>query len=555
MPDRNQDSSIPGNLPHNRESLSSQNWFLLQQFNFYRLAVALTASLLALLPLTSAPFGDHSPRAFAITSILYLLITVAAVMMIHKRRPGFMQQTLSLTLLDIVSISILMHASGGLGSGIGLLLLVAIAEVSVLLSRRQTLLLAAVATLSVLIEHSWDGIFHDGTLLSELIQGYPKVGLMGFGLFLTAAVVNGLASRLRQTTALAKSQEVSLSNIGRINDLIIQNMQSGVVVCDNYGRIRTLNDAAQTFLSLTETPWLDQSLETQAPELSAQLSDWISHPVERTRKLLRTSAGFTLMPRFIFVGSERNYTGIVIFLEDTEVLRQQAQQLKMAALARLAASIAHEVRNPLSAISNAAQLLRETTPEDDPESSRLLEIIMNHAKRVNEIVENITQLSRRDRTSRERTPLCSWANEFVSQYSQGTEASAEAIEILCDADDLEVCVDPSQIYQVIANLCQNAIRHSPPFVGQALVRLHIGIGPQERPYLDVIDWGKGIPPEIAQNVFDPFFTTTSQGTGLGLYISRELCEGNGALLQLMPAEEKGSRFRVSFAKAEECSDK
>jgi len=339
-----------------------------------------------------------------------------------------------------------------------------------------------------------------------------------------------------------------------INDLIIQNMQSGVVVCDNYGRIRALNDAAQTFLGLKHKNWQDQPLETQAPELATQLVDWVSHPVERTRKLLKTSVGFTLMPRFIFVGNERNYTGIVIFLEDTEVLRQQAQQLKMAALARLAASIAHEVRNPLSAISNAAQLLRESTDTEDKESRRLLEIIMDHGKRVNEIVENITQLSRRDRTSRERTPLLGWAHDFVAQYSQGAAVPEEAIEIEGEVDDLEVCVDPSQIYQVVTNLCQNAIRHSDPFTGQKLIRLQIGLDMMDRPYLDVIDWGAGIPPEIAQNIFDPFFTTSSQGTGLGLYISRELCEGNGALLQLMPAAEKGSRFRITFARAEECSD-
>ena len=553
MADNSHNSENPGSIADQGATLG-QNWFLLQQFNFYRLAIALTASLLALLPMASSPFGEHAPKSFSIAAILYLMLSVAAVISIRNRHPDFNQLVIWLALTDTMIISVLMHASGGLGSGIGLLILVTIAECGVLLDRNKTLAVAGVATLAVLVEHSWGGLFHQAVELGDVIQGLPKVGLMGFGLFLTATVVNGLASRLRLTTALAQSQEVSLSNIGLINDLIIHNMQSGVVVCDNHGRIRTLNEAAQTFLGLERAEWQDQPMESQTPELTAQLMEWIEHPVQRTRKLLRTTAGFTLMPRFIFVGHERNYSGIVIFLEDTEVLRQQAQQLKMAALARLAASIAHEVRNPLSAISNAAQLLRETTDEIDQESRRLLEIIMDHTKRVNEIVENITQLSRRDRTSRERTPLSAWTRDFVSQYSQGTEAPADAIEIVSDAEDLEVCVDPSQIYQVVANLCQNAIRHSPPFEGQKLVRLRVGTDTQERPFLDVIDWGKGVPPEIAQNIFDPFFTTTSQGTGLGLYISRELCEGNGALLQLMPQGETGSRFRITFAKAEECSE-
>jgi len=536
------------------EGIPSQNWFLLQQFNFYRLAIAFFTSILALIPLESSPFGALSPNIFAISALTYLVIAALAIAITNNRQVDFYHLLQGLTVIDIVVITTLIHASGGLASGIGLLLLVSIAECSVLLERRRTFALAGIATASVLLEYTLTTFYQSHESLASYAHGLPKIGLMGFGLFLTAAVVNGLASRLRQTAALVKSQEISLGNVEIINDLIIQNMQSGVVVCDNYGRIRALNDAAQNFLGLKHKNWQDQPLETQAPELATQLVDWVSHPVERTRKLLKTSAGFTLMPRFIFVGNERNYSGIVIFLEDTEVLRQQAQQLKMAALARLAASIAHEVRNPLSAISNAAQLLRETTEEEDKESRRLLEIIMDHGKRVNEIVENITQLSRRDRTSRERTPLLGWAHDFVAQYSQGADVPEEAIEIESDLDDLEVCVDPSQIYQVVTNLCQNAIRHSDSFNGQKLIRLQIGLDMMDRPYLDVIDWGAGIPPEIAQNIFDPFFTTSSQGTGLGLYISRELCEGNGALLQLMPSAEKGSRFRITFARAEECSD-
>jgi len=537
------------------EGIPGQNWFLLQQFNFYRLAVAFFASVMALLPLEASPFGEHAPNNFAISALSYLVISAVAIGVTNNRRFDFYLLLQGLAILDIVVISILMHASGGLASGIGLLLLVTIAECSVLLERRRTLALAAFATISVMVEYTWTSYSAGDFNANSFAHGLPKIGLMGFGLFLTAAVVNGLASRLRQTTALVKSQEISLGNVEIINDLIIQNMQSGVVVCDNYGRIRALNDAAQNFLGLKHQNWQDQPLETQAPDLATQLVDWVGHPVERTRKLLKTSVGFTLMPRFIFVGNERNYSGIVIFLEDTEVLRQQAQQLKMAALARLAASIAHEVRNPLSAISNAAQLLRETTDEQNKESRRLLEIIMDHGKRVNEIIENITQLSRRDRTSRERTPLLGWAHDFVAQYSQGAGTPEEAIEIVGKLEDeLEVCVDPSQIYQVVTNLCQNAIRHSDPYDGQKLIRLEVGLDMMERPYLEVIDWGKGIPPEIAQNIFDPFFTTTSQGTGLGLYISRELCEGNGALLQLMPPGEIGSRFRITFARAEECSE-
>lgn len=554
MSDVTQTSGETGGSALSKAGTLRRNWFLLRQFNYYRIGIAIITTGIALLPVTVTPFGIHAPQMFSVSALAYLLIAVFGMAMIQNRHPEFQTQVISLAIWDIILITLLMHASGGLSSGLGLLLLVAVAECGVLVDRRRLILLASLATLAVLVEHSWTHFYEGIQEPGQLMHGYTQVAIMGVGFFVTATLVNTLADRLHNTTLMIERQELSLSNMGQVNDLIIQNMQSGVVVCDSKGMVRALNDAAQTFLGIQGPVTSEAPLATLTPELAEQLSDWISKPIERTRKLLRTGAGYTLMPRFIFMGDERRHSGVVIFLEDTEVLRQQAQQLKMAALARLAASVAHEVRNPLSAISNAAQLLQESTDDEDAESRRLLQMIMDHGKRVNVIIENITQLSRRDRTSRERLPLYTWTVDFVRQYAQGSEVPAEAIDIITEAGDIEACVDPNQIYQVVANLCQNAIRHSPAYEGSILVRLQIGADKSGRPYLDVIDWGKGVPPEIAQNIFDPFFTTTAQGTGLGLYISRELCEGNGAMLQLLPAPERGSQFRITFAKAEECGD-
>jgi two-component system sensor histidine kinase PilS (NtrC family) len=257
------------------------------------------------------------------------------------------------------------------------------------------------------------------------------------------------------------------------------------------------------------------------------------------------------MPRFVLIGDKQD-SGALIFLEDTAILRHQAQQLKMAALARLTASIAHEIRNPLGAITNAAQLLGESAATPTGEEQRLLRIIGDQSRRMNVIVENVMQLSRRDHVNPKRVALGAWLREFVSQFCDSVRMPTDAIAVL-EESPVRVCMDVDQLYQVVGNLCQNAFRHSGAFSGERSVELRYGSDGGD-PYLDVVDWGSGITPEVADNIFDPFFTTTPKGTGLGLYIARELCEGNGGRLDYYPGEGVGSRFRITFSKAEHCAE-
>jgi len=176
----------------------------------------------------------------------------------------------------------------------------------------------------------------------------------------------------------------------------------------------------------------------------------------------------------------------------------------------------------------------------------------NHSKRMNVIVENITQLSRRDRTEPVRLRVDEWMNEFVVQFAQGAEAPVEAFTVYNDEPGLQACVDPDQLYQIAANLCQNALRHSPEYTDKPLIKIQTYASEQGRPVIDVIDWGPGVRADIVDSIFDPFFTTTPQGTGLGLYICRELCESNGGRLEYTPNTGGGSIFRVTLSRAEEC---
>lgn len=531
-------------------TVTAQNWDLLQKFNVYRVVMAVAFLGIALIPGSFPPFGETGPGWYVLASMLYTVTGVTAIFSIRLRTPDFETQATVLAFLDIALIALIMHNSGGLSSGLGLLMLVSVAECSVLLGRRMTIFYASLGTIAALVEHSWPLLTATDISIQAISKGYPQVGVLGIGLFITATLGNTLATRLRSTAALAEKRGLDLANLASVNELIIERMQSGVVVCDNEGRVREMNNAAMTYLGISQLSHL-QPLGEVSEELNDQLKEWSGNPVQRTMRILRTPAGYALLPRFILLGEAAKPLGTLMFLEDTEALKQQAQQLKMAALARLTASIAHEIRNPLSAVTNAAQLLKESISGDE-ETGRLLSIMENHSKRMNVIVENITQLSRRDRTEPVRLRVDEWLNEFIVQYAQGADTSVEALTVFSDDPGLQACVDPDQLYQIAANLCQNALRHSPEYTDKPLVKIQTYANEQGRPVVDVIDWGSGVRADIVDSIFDPFFTTTSQGTGLGLYICSELCESNGGRLEYKPNKGGGSIFRVTLSRAEEC---
>lgn len=537
-----------------RAAVDAQNWKLLEYFNFYRLAIALAASGIAISVGKFAPFGEAHPGLFLSTSVVYAILSLTAAFSIHWQKPDYDSQAALLSFADVTLLTIVMHASGGLDSGLGVMLVVAIAGTSLMLGKRLTIFYASLATIAVLLEHSWGWITGAVTTDSEMLEGFPQVGLFGVGLYATAFFGYLLTTRLRATEELAQRRGVDVANLTQLNELVIQRMQSGVVVCDPRGDIRLINQSAQKYLGIHNEAEKKSPLNEISPDLAIQLFQWLGNSaVNRGRKVFTSRVGYSLLPRFVSLGDDKNAVKL-IFLEDMSILKQQAQQLKMAALARLTASIAHEIRNPLGALTNAAQLLGETMNAENAEEKRLVKIIDEQSKRMNVIVQNVTQLSRRDRINPVRLELEPWLEDFLRQYGDTVSVPRDAF-VTQGIQGLSLCVDPDQLYQVVSNLCQNALRHSPPFTGTPLIKFQGNRDGEDRPILDVIDWGAGVNPDIADNIFDPFFTTTPKGTGLGLYIARELCEGNGAALNYHPGEGGiGSRFRISFVRAEDCAE-
>jgi two-component system sensor histidine kinase PilS (NtrC family) len=329
-------------------------------------------------------------------------------------------------------------------------------------------------------------------------------------------------------------------------------MQTGIMVVADDDRIRLINDPAREMLGVQEMNAKLNRLHSISPPLAEELERWRNTPHREPPVFRVPATGLSLLPRFIHVGDDRR-AGTLIFLDDTSVFERQTLQLKLAALGRLTAGIAHEIRNPLGAVSHAGQLLAESR-HLGKEDERLVNIIQQHSRRINQLIEEVMQLGRRNDINRRDFELLGWAEEFGRYFVETQKLADNAVNIA--GTPVHICFDPDQLHQVVFNLCENGVRHSPAYSGEVLLWLHAGTDDEtHEPYLDVIDHGSGIPAEETDKIFEPFFTTSAKGTGLGLYIARELCAGNRAWLEYHPGEKGGARFRIRFATPSDCEIK
>jgi two-component system sensor histidine kinase PilS (NtrC family) len=435
-----------------------------------------------------------------------------------------------------------MFASEGLGSGIGFLLLVVIATSALILSGQLPLFLAAMASIFV-ISGTVILISQFGAANSSL---FPAA-LLGTLLFATALLFRTLNRRLLESENLASREAEQATHLQRLNETIVNRMQTGIVLLDEMAQIRLINRSAIDYLgsraSITHSSQND--LLVACPELFQQYEKWSAHPWIRCPPIVVAQTNTEIQCTFNRF-DEQNEHHTVIFIEDTRSTAQNVQQLKLASLGRLAGSIAHEIRNPLSAISHSAQLLIEG--ESISQSNKLLiEIINRHSSRVDAIVDSVLTLSRQQAPTFEIIHLCSWLNTFVKEYIDSSEPEG-TLELDCETNNLRISFDPGHLSQTLGNLIDNAFRYSKLKTGESWAKISCGIEKSSsRPFLDVFDKGKGVERQNLAHIFEPFFTTSNSGTGLGLYLAKERCEFNySTLTYRIPGADTNGSFRITF---------
>ena len=567
-------------------ALAPQNmWRPLALFNLYRLLLG--GLLLVLSALYGAALSPdaHEQSEFFWVGASYTFLVLVSVLAVSWRRPSPGWQLAFQVCTDILCLTLLAYFSGGVQSNIAMLLLVSLAFAGLISHGRITLLYAALASIALLLEHAYSVLTREAAAAQ-----FFQVGILCISYFALAWLAHTLSRYALISEKLATLRGADLASMAEANRLMIHDMPDGMLVVDERGQVRQSNPGASRLLGFAFAPDKQVGLAECSPLLEALYAAWRQNPQlgAEIQQSLPQSAGFAsnvsevqsrhgaaepsgagatashLLPqsagfasnvsevhlprtnsavrvRFLRIGSE-TFWGAVVVLEDVQRVQEQARQVKLAALGRLTANIAHEVRNPLSSISYAAELMREG--EHEPSQVRLLQLIMENTSRLDRIVQDVMQLNRRDRVQAETLDLTGLLPGFVEAL-----CLTEQVEPVLFALQLppagEIRFDRGHFEQVLWNLCRNALRYSHRRAGSVQLRAARAEGGSM--VLEVEDDGPGVAPDALPKLFEPFYTTDSRGTGLGLYIARELCEANGARIEYRRGTGGGACFRIAFA--------
>ena len=502
-------------------------WISLAYFNLYRVALATLFLSLSLVYDDALNLGSHSLALFRYTCGAYLAVAVLFQAVLRRLRRNFNLQLSLHVGLDLVAITLLMNASGGIRSGLGVMLVVTLIGAAIVAPRRLSFLYAALATIALLLEQAYWVLGHDAA-----VNAFVQPGLLAMGCFAASGVTGWLASRVAANERLAAQRGRELAAQMRVNELVQRDMHDGVLVLDRTGRVVQHNPQAELFLHAERLMGAD--IEVLLPQFAPSWRSWREDGAAAASADL-TVRGRDIRLRLLDAGTEGGHS--VLFVEDTTRAREQAQKLKLAALGRLTANIAHEIRNPLAAISHASELLEEEKRANA--RTRLTRIIQDNTRRLDQLVSDVLQLNRRDRMSAGPIRVHPWLRQFLAEFVANESAAAERFALDGGADAW-IEFDREHLRQVMWNLLRNAARYAGSESGAVRIALR-GYG--GRVELSVIDNGPGVPAARQGQLFEPFFTTEAKGTGLGLYLARELCAANRATLEYVN-DGPGAHFRI-----------
>ncbi|HUR40625.1 MAG TPA: ATP-binding protein [Verrucomicrobiae bacterium] len=514
-----------------------EDWRILRALSFYRLLLVTLQLVLFETGYTAFMFAPFHPGLFYSACVVHAVLALLLMLGIVYRRPPLAWQAHGQFFVDTAAITALAYACGGVPSGIGMLVITSAVGCSMVISPRMALVQAAGATLLMFAEETY-------RLWPDFDTGpIAQTGILGLMFFATTVAANAVAMRARKSEALAAQVGSDLVSLARLNESVIEHMQPGVAVVEPGGRIRLLNAAAAAMLEGRA----GDALAERAPALAQALEAW-REGRDAQQPLAPRPAGDEVIPRFSRLGWGDGVP-VLILLDNARTLRDQALQMNLAALGRLSAGIAHEIRNPLTAISHAGQLMSESNGLST-ENQKLLSMIRRHAERIDKIVKDVLALSRRDAPALAPIRLKPWLEQAVAQYSEAHVRAPRTIRRDRVGVHTTLRFDPLHLQQVLFNLWDNSFIHGGG--DGRRVEVEVATGPARgeggAPWLEIRDNGPGIPPDLRERVFEPFFSTAHGGTGLGLYLARELCEYNHCRLTYRSTAE-GACFRLAFAEA------
>ncbi len=497
----------------------------LNRFRFFLAVFFLLVPLYGDQPL----LGQEQPGLFMLLGLLYGLVAVLLGWAMRQRRGGFERQLVVQVAADVVFLSTLMRLSGGNESGIGLLLIIPMAAAGLHPQRRMMLFLTAVAAVAVLLEQTVHALWWAGET-----AGFLRAGVLATGFFAISAFSHFVARSAASATELAGEKSAQVDSLARINARVVQELPDGVLVVDTNGSVVQHNAKAEYLLDCRV--FNNARLTHCSPPLAELWQEWKRGEDREQLTIAVGREGRRLRARFSEFEPTRA-AGAVILLEDMTELERVAQNMKLAALGRLTANLAHEIRNPLSAIQQAAGLLAEEP--STPTMERLARIVEDNGKRLNSLVEDVLALNRRDRVAAEEIRVADFLRDFVAQFQQAEQVPA-AVIVQSVPEHLRIRFDRLHLHQVLWNLVRNAWRYCTREPGSISLR---ALAAEDMVHIEVFNDGEPVSAEMQARLFEPFYTTDTRGTGLGLYIARELADANDGSLRYVN-RTGGALFQV-----------
>ena len=507
---------------------------LLLVYNIYRVL----SVLLFILIYYYNPIKGNSKLLFFSVLTLYffcssLFLYRGLTRLLHFERYVFICGT-----VDVIAVATLLTLIANLHSGQGVLLNATVASLSILVPGRLAIFFAALASCLLLC----------GNLLEFIINSQIDIGtiyysgIYGAGFFATALTAWYLANWVRLSERYARERSDELMGMQKINEYIVERLHSGVIYVDEQKNIKLINSAAKQFFNQDANPVV--SLHQISNLLTERFDDFMAK-TKKSERIAQTIIKNPYLRVHFFATNVANRPAVLIILEDMTYITQQAQQLKLAALGRFSASIAHELRNPLGAIAHAGQLLGERgglSAEDE----RLKQLILNNCTRMNEVIKNVLQLSRREKSQPQVNQVVPFLEQFRQNFCHNNTCN---LIIKVTNKKLSMVFDRSQLEQVLVILCDNAMKHGADKHGIVTIRIRAK-RVLHKTCIIVSDEGSGIAPDYRDTIFEPFFTTLRHGTGMGLFIAKDLCEINQAQLALLQTE-RGCAFAITQSPSHE----
>ena len=514
---------------------------IVNYLDIYRLLITVFLGAVLAMSLDAMPALGSRPFFAGVVIAVYLLLAVFYLLRGRQFDVDvFALARFSLT-TDVVFLGLLVIFTAGIEDGLGILLVFASGVAAILLPLRFALLLAAIACLVMVTTAITNFVFH-GVAAQEMFQA----ALFGSSALVMALLGNQLAYWARDYRLIAEKRKEALTELEQANELIIRRMRTGVIAVDENDRVRIMNESA--WFSMGSPKKRQKPLKELSKRLDVALAEWKQDPTGDPKPLTLEASQSNILPSFVALPAESGL-GVMIFLTDNDVVARRAVELSVNSLAKLSGSIAHEIRNPLSALNHASQLLEES-PQIRLAEMRLIHIIQNHAKRMNGIVENILQLSRREQSEPEVVALHSFLPEFAIEFETSKVNHSLDFGFAADADIAFVLYDKGQLHQCLWKLLDNAADHASRTNMTPRIRLQLTAN-EDAGYcvITIADNGPGIKADQIDKIFEPFYSTRKEGSGLGLYIARQLCEANQAELTVDSEAGEGAQFHIRMALA------